>query len=57
MPAGILVNALTGVVGSLLGAIAGYTGGIVDNVIMRASDAILSFPSIIPSLRREAGQG
>ena len=57
VPAGILVIALTGVVGSLLGAIAGYTGGIVDNVIMRAADAILAFPSIILAMAITASRG
>ena len=32
VPAGILVIALTGIVGCLLGAVAGYVGGIVDTV-------------------------
>ena len=57
VPAGILVIALTGVVGSLLGAVAGYTGGIFDNVIMRAADAILSFPSIILAMAITASRG
>lgn len=35
------------VVGSLLGAIAGYAGGWFDNVIMRIMDVILGFPSLL----------
>ena len=57
VPAGILVIALTGVVGCLLGAIAGYVGGPVDSVIMRAADAILSFPSIILAMAITAARG
>jgi peptide/nickel transport system permease protein len=57
VPAGILVIALTGVVGSLLGAIAGYVGGTVDSVIMRAADAILAFPSIILAMAITAARG
>jgi peptide/nickel transport system permease protein len=57
VPAGILVILLTGTVGSLLGAIAGYVGGVVDNVIMRAADAILSFPSIILAMAITAARG
>ena len=34
-------------VGSLLGAIAGYFGGIVDNAIMRALDIFMSVPDIL----------
>lgn len=34
-------------IGSLLGALAGYTGGWFDNVIMRIMDVILGFPSLL----------
>lgn len=57
VPAGMLVIALTGVFGCLVGAIAGYTGGWLDNVIMRTSDAILSFPSIILAIAITAARG
>jgi peptide/nickel transport system permease protein len=57
VPAGILVIALTGSVGSLLGALAGYIGGPIDNVIMRTADAILSFPSIILAMAITAARG
>jgi peptide/nickel transport system permease protein len=32
--------------GSLVGALAGFYGGFIDNVLMRATDAFLSFPSL-----------
>ncbi len=35
------------VVGTLLGAVAGYMGGWLDNVIMRLMDVLLAFPSLI----------
>lgn len=35
------------VVGSLIGAIAGYAGGLVDNLLMRAMDVLLVFPALI----------
>ena len=57
VPAGILVIALSGTFGCLVGAIAGYTGGVVDNVIMRTADAILSFPSIILAMAITAARG
>jgi peptide/nickel transport system permease protein len=57
VPAGILVIAFTGAVGCLLGAVAGYMGGIIDTVIMRAADAILSFPSIILAIAITAARG
>lgn len=57
VPAGLLVIAITSVVGCLLGAIAGYLGGLLDSVIMRLCDAILSFPSIILAMAITAARG
>ena len=57
VPAGIAVILVTGTVGCLLGAFAGYMGGAVDAVIMRSADAILSFPSIILAMTITAVRG
>ncbi len=57
VPAGIAVILVTGIVGCLLGALAGYMGGAVDSVIMRSADAILSFPSIILAMTITAVRG
>ncbi len=57
VPAGILVILLTGTFGSVLGAVAGYVGGFADSIIMRAADAILSFPSIILAMAITAARG
>lgn len=35
------------VIGTILGAVAGYLGGWVDNVIMRMMDVLLAFPSLL----------
>ncbi len=35
------------VMGTLIGAVAGYAGGWVDNVIMRMMDVLLAFPSLL----------
>jgi ABC-type dipeptide/oligopeptide/nickel transport system permease subunit len=35
------------VIGTLLGALAGYAGGWVDNVIMRFMDVLLAFPALL----------
>ena len=38
------------VAGSVLGMVAGYQGGAVDNVIMRFMDVLLAFPSLLLSI-------
>jgi ABC-type dipeptide/oligopeptide/nickel transport system permease subunit len=35
------------IVGSVLGAIAGYSGGWLDNIIMRIMDVVMAFPSLL----------
>ena len=44
---GFFTVTLALVVGSFLGAIAGYTGGWLDNIIMRIMDVVLGFPSLL----------
>ncbi|HYM40234.1 MAG TPA: ABC transporter permease [Thermoplasmata archaeon] len=44
---GILVVVPVAIIGSLLGLLAGYKGGIVEEVIMRVTDIFLSIPSLI----------
>jgi peptide/nickel transport system permease protein len=57
VPAGILVVAVTVVLGCTVGAIAGFSGGWVDSLIMRICDAVLSFPSIILAMAIAAARG
>ena len=57
VPAGIAVIVVTGIVGCVLGALAGYMGGVIDSVVMRAADVILSFPSIILAMTITAVRG
>lgn len=45
--AGVVTVILSGIIGTFYGAIAGYVGGMVDNVMMRFSEMILSFPSLV----------
>lgn len=42
--------AIGGIVGAVIGVITGYFGGWLDEVLMRVSDVILSFPSILLAL-------
>ena len=44
---GFLVVTIASVTGTLLGAIAGYAGGWVDNLIMRILDIVLAFPFLL----------
>ncbi|MDQ3880603.1 MAG: ABC transporter permease [Chloroflexota bacterium] len=44
---GFLTVGFAIVVGTLIGAVAGYAGGWVDNVFMRIMDVLLSFPALI----------
>lgn len=54
---GILVVAIAFPIGTILGAIAGYVGGKVDQVIMRLTDIFLSFPGIILAMSIAAALG
>lgn len=45
--AGCLTVIIAGAIGTIYGAIAGYVGGTVDNIMMRLSEMILSFPSLV----------
>ncbi len=45
--AGLLTVILAGAIGTMYGAIAGYIGGRVDIIMMRLSEMIMSFPSLI----------
>lgn len=44
---GLTVVTVSASVGTLLGALAGYFGGIVDDVIGRAMDVLLAFPGLL----------
>ncbi|ACB86336.1 ABC transporter permease [Natranaerobius thermophilus] len=44
---GITSVVVAGIIGVTLGLIAGYFGGIVDNIIMRVVDAFLAIPNIL----------
>lgn len=41
------VTAIISSVGILVGTIAGFTGGIFDNLLMRFSDMLMAFPGYI----------
>jgi peptide/nickel transport system permease protein len=47
LPAGLIVIAISAIFGGLYGAVAGYFGKYVDEVMMRFADMVMSFPSLI----------
>lgn len=54
---GIISVGIAATVGTLLGMIAGYTGRIVDEVIMRAMDILFAFPAILLAIAILAALG
>jgi peptide/nickel transport system permease protein len=44
---GIIVVSISAVVGTLFGAIAGYFGGAIDEIISRLIDILLAFPGLL----------
>lgn len=54
---GILSTAVSCIFGVILGAVAGYFGGIVDTLIMRALDVFQAFPNILLAIAISAVLG
>lgn len=54
---GFIVILISGGIGSVIGAVAGYYGGRVDNIIMRFMDVILSCPSLVLAMALAAAMG
>lgn len=57
LPIAIIVVAATVLIGGLLGALAGFFGGLLDSVIMRAVDITLAFPPILLAMAVAASLG
>src|SRR5262245_27671601 len=47
LPAGLIAVAASLVIGTTIGALAGYLGGLWDELLMRVTDVFLAFPTII----------
>jgi len=56
---GVFVAILSSLIGLVVGAIAGYYGGVVDNLLMRTTDLVLTLPFLAILLTASAllGQG
>ena len=50
MTIGLMATLVTIVIGSLVGIVAGFAGGTVDNLLMRLSDFFLVLPTIVLAL-------
>jgi peptide/nickel transport system permease protein len=57
LPLALVVVAGASIVGTIAGAIAGYRGGVLDEVVMRLADLVLAFPSIILAMAVVAALG
>jgi peptide/nickel transport system permease protein len=57
IPVGIAAVALAVLLGTLVGGIAGGSGGVVDEVIMRTTDLMLAFPTVILAMIISAALG
>jgi len=57
IPVGMIAVALAVVLGTIIGGSAGFLGGAADEAIMRATDLMLSFPTVILALVITAALG
>ncbi len=57
LPGGIIVVVVAMLIGTFLGAIAGFLGGWVDEVVMRLTEVFLAFPTIILAMTIAAALG
>ena len=54
---GVLAVGLSAVVGSLVGALAGYMGKLADAIVMRVVDILMAFPGILLAIALTAVLG
>ena len=57
LPGGIVVVVCAMLIGTFLGAIAGFVGGWVDELVMRLTEVFLAFPTIILAMTIAAALG
>jgi ABC-type dipeptide/oligopeptide/nickel transport system permease subunit len=57
IPSALLLVICSLVIGAVIGAVAGYLGGWVDEVLMRFTDMVLAFPTIILAMVVAAALG
>jgi peptide/nickel transport system permease protein len=57
IPASLIVIAIGSILGTLIGAVAGYLGGLSDELLMRLTELFFAFPTIILALAVTAALG
>ncbi len=57
LPLAVILIIAAMIIGAVIGGIAGYFGGWVDNVLMRVADLVFAFPGIILALAIAAALG
>ncbi|MGD0875837.1 MAG: ABC transporter permease [Acidimicrobiales bacterium] len=57
LPLALLLVMLASIVGSSIGAFAGFAGGVIDSAIMRVTDMFFAFPSIVLTMAFAAALG
>lgn len=57
LPLGVVVVALSALVGTVVGGISGYLGGTIDEILMRIADIFLAFPSLVLAMAITAALG
>ncbi len=57
LPTSLLVVVVSLLIGSVLGAVAGFAGGVIDDAVMRIADVTLAFPSVVLALAISAFLG
>ncbi|CAM5240101.1 ABC transporter permease OS=Streptomyces tendae OX=1932 GN=F3L20_19625 PE=3 SV=1 [Streptomyces tendae] len=57
VPVGLLLITVTAVIGTVVGLVAGFFGGWVDEVLMRVTDVVFAFPVIILAMAVAASLG
>ncbi|HEY3314933.1 MAG TPA: nickel transporter permease [Bacillota bacterium] len=57
LPVALMVMGIACVIGTIIGLVAGYSGGWVDELIMRVADIFLAFPALILAMAIAAALG
>ena len=57
IPAALAVVLIDSIIGTIIGALAGYVGGIWDEVLMRLTELFMAFPTIILAMAVTAALG